>query len=93
MDNQELLQTRPNCTGEVLSAEYQGALSCGGLDKPPAEDKYKSLNCFDGWDSYTLHKDARKKMEEGYHGYLPVPNPHEEVINFALDGICLFGHR
>jgi len=92
-----------DCTPDLLSNLLQGSLSVMGLGRPlhgsildpsypaPVEE---DLECFEGYTPSSLNAFVRSELAMSATALDPnrtaVLFPHLELINFALDGMCIF---
>jgi len=95
LDDTALLAHSEDCTGIKISEIFQGALSFTGLGRPQSQQVYENteLDCFQGYTAKTLNDYVHLKLGTGYPSEEynnSVSHPHEEVLNFAIDGICVF---
>merc|ERR1740120_8764 len=92
------LEEEPRCTSDKVSELHQGALAFTGLGSPhPTLDTQdKELDCFKGFTTKTMHDLVQGYLSTGYppgaDNVTGVERPYEEVINFAIDGVCAFAH-
>jgi len=84
------------CTPDTLSELYQMGLNVVGRAQPTAEHEDDELDCFPGWTSGSLNAYIKSSLAEGYPASVPlenrttVPYPHDDLINLAVDGMCMF---
>jgi len=82
------------CTGDKISELHQGALAFSGLGAPhpTLDSEDKPLDCFEGFTTRTLNDLVHQHLEFGYPpeavNRTGIAKPHEDVVNFALDGVC-----
>jgi len=102
-DDPTLIEQAEGCTGMKLSDLLQGSVSVMGLGRPlhgglldpssPAPFE-EDLECFQGYTASSLNAYVRSELAMGATELDPnrtaVEHPHEELINFALDGMCIF---
>lgn len=93
-DDPDVMAIDPGCTGSLISELYQGGVTITGLGAPPEEDRNLPLDCFQGYTANSLNEYVRQRLEVGYPPEDPnatgVDAPYVELINLAVDGICVF---
>jgi len=93
------------CNADLLTSLLQGSVSVMGLGRPlhqgismldpsmpaPVEEH---MECYQGRTPSALNAYVKAELARGPSELEPnrtaVAHPHEELINFALDGVCIF---
>jgi len=89
-----LIAEARSCTPDMISLLYQGSLTLTGVGEPLGEQKDVLLECFDGYTATSLNKKVQDYLMTGYPETDPnrtgIVRPHDELVNLALDGVCIF---
>ena len=92
-DDANVIAQSPVCDGSLISDLYEGALVFTGVGEPLTATDV-ALDCYEDYTSSTLHAEIQSYFADGYPATSPnrtaVDHPHDKVINYVVDGVCVF---
>jgi len=92
-DDANVMAQSSVCDGSLISDLYEGALVLTGVGEPLTSTD-AALDCYEGYTSSTLYAEIQSYFADGYPptsiNRTSVDYPHDRVINYVVDGVCIF---
>jgi len=93
-DDDAVMVDAPACNGAMITDLYSGALLLTGVGEPLTSDADAVLDCYTEHTSSSLQTYVKQYLPDGYPAMDPnrtgVDHPHERLVNYVVDGVCVF---